>query len=465
LTTYCQDILAFSEQDCEDVLELLIDCSEINPGGGPGGGSPIGGNPGGGSSGTNTGNNGGHGGGGSGSSNSGSGPSNFDPYAWLTPGSIGYYAAIFQLGVPINIFVEKVGGLPEGLTPALLLKLKQIADACQLTPEQVTWLGSHPYFIEAIQNELVEQDFDTILIAALRDVLDARIATPAVQEIGWPKMLKLWELQTILQSDIDRIIWLVNNSPRINKISDFVNEHSQTANHRNLAKSISIGYIDMLASGEPEVNEMINDIENLAVGDPMWDFLIEQIAELLEDALIDIIPGGTLVTLGPEAIEQFNNGDFLGGLWTSATIVLDEAGTFIPVAKVVSLGISLGEKAAKLGKFYDVMKRVYTLGDDVAYKVYHVLRNKLDKLYSKIEWTGNGAKIAGGEDPLEFWDDFVNIFGATVLPTPPPPAPQDEIRATFGSGQFEMRFYPSSTSSGQPTIVIKKGGYEFKMRF
>lgn len=103
----------------------------------------------------------------------------------------------------------------------------------------------------------------------------------------------------------------------------------------------------------------------------------------------------------------------------------------------------------------------------MAYKIYQVLRNRLGGLYTKMKWTGNGAKITGAGDPLDIWDDFMEAFKATVQPTDPPPAPQDQIKATFniGGNEFEIRFYPSSTSSGEPTIAIKKGNFEFKMRF
>jgi hypothetical protein len=267
------------------------------------------------------------------------------------------------------------------------------------------------------------------------------------------------------QLNATQLNWVVNGSGQIGKCLSFIQSHNSTPNDTNLAAAIVVSYIEMLASGTVEVQQFFQDAQSNSISNPVWDIIIEQLELALKDALIDIIPGGTIITLGPAAIEQFKSGDYLGALWTTAEIALDEAGTFVPIAKVASFGVSLGKKATSLMKFYDVMKKVYTLGDDAAYRVYQVLRNKIDDLYAKIEWTGNGAKV-NGLGPLEVWDDLVEIFEID---------PDDitsgnngnEIKAEFnlGGNSYTMRFYLESTSSGEPTIAIKKGSFEFKMRF
>lgn len=115
---------------------------------------------------------------------------------------------------------------------------------------------------------------------------------------------------------------------------------------------------------------------------------------------------------------------------------------------------------------YHVINKAEKLGADVAYKIYQVLRNRLGGLYTKMKWTGNGAKITGAGDPLDIWDDFIHTFNAKLIPPTANSLP-GEINYQFdlGGNRFYMRYYPSSSSSGEPTIAIVKGSFEFKLRF
>jgi hypothetical protein len=267
------------------------------------------------------------------------------------------------------------------------------------------------------------------------------------------------------QFNAAQLNWLVSNSGRIGECLSFLQSHNANQHDANLAAAVVVSYIQMLSSGSVEVQQFFQDAQSNSISNPVWDIIIEQLELALKDALIDIIPGGTIITLGPAAIDQLKSGDYLGAIWTAAEIALDEAGTFVPIAKVASFGVSLGKKATSLMKFYDVMKKVYTLGDDVAYRVYQVLRNKIDDLYAKIEWTGNGAKV-NGLGPLDVWDDLVEAF--EIDPDNISSGNNgNEITAEFnlGGNNYTMRFYLESTSSGEPTIAIKKGSFEFKMRF
>jgi hypothetical protein len=113
---------------------------------------------------------------------------------------------------------------------------------------------------------------------------------------------------------------------------------------------------------------------------------------------------------------------------------------------------------------YHVINKAEKLGD-VAYKIYQVLRNRLGGLYTKMKWGGksNGAKITGAGDPLDVWDDFL----AAVNPYEISGGNGNEIVAKFriGGNEFILKFYPVSSSDGTPTISVRKGNFEFKMRF
>jgi len=87
-----------------------------------------------------------------------------------------------------------------------------------------------------------------------------------------------------------------------------------------------------------------------------------------------------------------------------------------------------------------------------------------------MKWGGNtdGAKITGVGDPLDVFSDLIYAFNAEII-NPNFNTPPGEINYKFflGGNEYRIKYYPSSTSSGEPTISIKKGnnGPTFKMRF
>lgn len=269
----------------------------------------------------------------------------------------------------------------------------------------------------------------------------------------------LLTLITTLGLSSDQVAWLCENGNVITELDGFIDSHSATASEKNTAHAVSLAYLSLKMNPDANVQQMLNDISSQSIGNPLLEILGEQIADLVADVLIDIIPGGTLITMGPQALQQFQDGDILGGLWTVVQVALDEGSAFIPVAKIGNVAINLANNAVKLSRFYDVMKKAYTLGDDVAYRVYQVLRNKIDDIYSKVSWTGNGAKVEGVGDPLDFFDELTSLFPGGTLSG----GNGNELVYTFSN--ITIKFYPSSTSSGEPTISIKKGSYEFKLRF
>jgi hypothetical protein len=438
-TTVCYTIYVLTGEGTEDrTIECRTyrSCVPSAPGSGDGGGGSGGGLGGSGS-----------GNGGSGSSGGGTGGGG------ISPGFYQFWQDCQRMGEP-----DQPQAL-SGEAATTCEKLMLLNDLGLFSLEQMEVLRNNTRLLNAIIQYLAQHPNDPFAQQIAAMVTEA-VRTVQITEAQGQQIIQLAGHLNLTPAQVG---WLIFNANVALELNVFLSNHSQDYNKSNVAKAVSISYLNLLMSNAPEVNQMMNDIKNLDVADPVWDFLIEQIGIVLQDALVDIIPGGTLVTVGPQAIQQFKDGDWLGGLWTTITIVLDEAAIVLAPAKILNLGISLGEKAIKLSKFYDVMKKVYTLGDDAAYKVYQVLKNRIDKLYSKIQWASNGAKVTGGGNPLDFWDDFVEVFQPYEITG----GNGNEIRAKFilGGHQFEMRFYPASASSGEPTIVIQKGSFEFKMRF
>lgn len=263
--------------------------------------------------------------------------------------------------------------------------------------------------------------------------------------------------------------WLIQNQARTLEIKTFLNTHNQTANKANTAKVVALAYLQLRMSTDADVQTMMSDIANQTISsnDPLWDIVIEQIGAIAQELLVDIIPGGTLVTVGPQALQQFEQGDWMGGMWTTLEIVLDETSRFIPPAKVINLGISLADKAYKLSKFYDVMKKVYTLGDDVAYKVYQVFRNRLGSLYSKVEWVSNAVGVqVSGADPFEIWDDIENIFPNATILTPAELATYEiaGIRLT-NQTKITMKYGGNTNPNGYSLEFKTNQGFILKFRF
>ncbi len=216
------------------------------------------------------------------------------------------------------------------------------------------------------------------------------------------------------------IYFLIDNVNRIFENAGFIALHSDTENNLNLARMISKSYVKMLASDDAFGNEMIEDMQlgSIDFDDPVWEILGEQIEILLKEVLIDQIPGGILVTVGPLAIQQFKDGDWLGGLWTTLDIVLNEADAFIPWAKIPSIANSLYEKSVLLKKVYKVMKEAKNLGSEFVVKFYETLRTRFGvlEIRNRLEWLGypHGAKLDGVSSQT-FFQDLKNTFGSVQV--------------------------------------------------
>ncbi len=300
---------------------------------------------------------------------------------------------------------------------------------------------------------------------------------PAGLTLAGVKMLV--DIQSICQfssAEKHMMDWLQNNSAYIPEIHAFLmnhnvppppqtpgNEYVPGSNDKLVAVAVTKAYIQMRQNNTLEMKAYLDDIKQTLVGDPLMDMVLEQLTEALKALLLDLIPGGTFVTNIPVIKQHFEQGDIMEGLWACVTTMLDEGQRALPFLKAVNLTVGIVHIGEKMSDFYQVIKKAEKLGGDAAFKIYQVLRNRLDGLYTKMKWTGNGAKITGAGDPLDIWDDFL----VAVNPYEMSGGNGNEIIAKFriGGNEFILKFYPVSSSDGTPTISVKKGDFEFKMRF
>ncbi len=351
-------------------------------------------------------------GGGGGSSGGGGGT----PGDSLNINSYPIYWLAFTGGLPISFFEEHTNELPAGFDLATFIQLNEIVQICKFTNAE---------------KELIQVMTDNPeLVPAIHAFLSSHNINPPTED----------------------------NDPPL--------PHS---NDKVVAVAVAKAYLTMLQQNNSAVVELISDIEGVPVGDPLMDMIVEQLAEALKAVLIDLLPGGTLVTSAPIIKQHFEQGNILEGLWECVVTALDEGGRVLPLVKAANLTIGIVNIADKMGDFYKVLKKAKNLGDDVVYRLYQVLKNKLDVVYTKVKWINNtqGARISDAGDPLDFWDELISIFG--VNPDNIHCGNGNELVATFilGGNSFTMKFYPASTSPPNcPTISIQKGnGLPFKMRF
>lgn len=338
---------------------------------------------------------------------------NFIKYL-IETGQLNFYGA-FHLGVPVHIFVYYGGQIPPGLDVQEYTQLVQLHELCQFNEAQFNWVSQHASLIPYMTTLLAQHGNAPAWIDALKDVIDARIG--GTNLFSWANMAKLVELQVKLELSEAELRWLIENQTFIDELLEFNISHSQDENSENIAVAVSHAYLNIKMDPDADLQEFIDDFDNWSTGDPLWDIILEQLEISLEEALIDIIPGGTAVTLGPQAIEHFQNEEWLKGMWTIIEITLDESSSFLPIAKAGKLSLNLYNQAKLLKKVYKVFKEAKQVGDDFVLKLYSTLRTKMgvSEIKNKFQWLGgsDGAKL-DGESAHGFFEVLKSTFGATL---------------------------------------------------
>jgi len=281
--------------------------------------------------------------------------------------------------------------------------------------------------------------------------------------------------------------WVVNSSTRrkiqnqlsqrpeeLSRVTAFLDQHdTPDVNERNLSLVIASAYADLMS--DSELNSIVDGagVSNLDMGevgnpgDPIWDFMKAALLESLKEALIDLIPGATLATLGPELFDDLQSGNWLDAMFNAANILIDEADVLFPAAKVCSAAATLFVTGKQLKTAFDAFKKAKSLGEAFLLKLYNIFTVRLgwsasdirDKFQS-IE--GIGAKIEGfiGNDFYQkLKDEFdAEITGILDLPSPPNSGlPFWKIQELPAGNAIYMIAYPVS-SQGYFSIKLYTGG-------
>ena len=259
----------------------------------------------------------------------------------------------------------------------------------------------------------------------------------------------------------DNESFLKSNPNEIIKINSFLENHNDgEESEQNLSLAVANAYADIIEDG----------IDLLELGENdnvLFSIMKEQLLILIKELLADFIPGGTLVTLGPELLDNMSSGNWMDAMYNAIDIVLNEADAFFPAAKIASTGLALAINAKHLSKFWKAIDKLKVLGTDVLNKVFQALNSKLgDKIFDSFSWVNqsHGSNLKNIGDPLDFWDELVTIFGGAVTGGNGNELVLSNIP---GLPHITIRFYPASTTPPHcPTISIKNNtGFEFKIRF
>lgn len=207
--------------------------------------------------------------------------------------------------------------------------------------------------------------------------------------------------------------WLLENGTIAQEIADLLENHQ----HDNISKTASITYLNLVRQNDAEINEFIEDFNALEISDPLWTILKELLAdaftELLQEQLADLIPGGSIVTIGPLLLDNLQQGNMLDALYNLVDIVLNEADIILPWAKVASLGIAVYDKYKLLTKVYKGFKQLKSAGQESVMKLYDNLKQHLGgpgAILRKWKWDGGQQSILEGVNREQFFEDLKNRF-------------------------------------------------------
>jgi len=228
------------------------------------------------------------------------------------------------------------------------------------------------------------------------------------------------------------------------------------------ASTIAIISTDYLISlDDPEINEFIAELGDYSPSDPYFQFIIEQLKLLLIEVIRDFIPGASTLTLGPEALNLFNQGKWLEALSLTFEIILNEADIFLGPGKVLTSGIELGIGISKIYKRVPALKNLAELGDLYFDRIINTMKKVVgDDFLKKIKKVdrGGGAHFpdVSAESMMDELKDVLDVEPTMVL--------GEQLYPIFKVGDipFSNKFlyielYPDSKSGFAWTIEISKG--------
>jgi hypothetical protein len=229
----------------------------------------------------------------------------------------------------------------------------------------------------------------------------------------------LLEHQESAQFSEEEINRFLENPELFQEISTFLGQHliaGGSESDKNLAVAIARAYDDIYA----EFGSTMLDLGD-GPSDPMRDIVIEMLLETVKELVADLIPGGTLATIGPELFANLQGGQWMDAMFNAVDIVLNEADVFFPAAKVTSFAIGAYTTGKALKKAFEAFKEAKKLGEDFLLGLYNVFIEKLGwdagDIRDRFKWKSNdyGAELLN-VDPDDFKQEILDQFGEVIMP-------------------------------------------------
>ncbi|NUO00470.1 MAG: hypothetical protein HUU01_07605, partial [Saprospiraceae bacterium] len=298
----------------------------------------------------------------------------------------------------------------------LCVGLNALVSTITVDGTDLSFLLNHPEILTSLQAFIESGVATTADMAAMNRFLN--LWKEGKISMAWREFLALYRLVfgeigpelglTVLEKE-----WLLDNGTIAQEIADLLENHQ----HDNISKTASITYLNLVRQNDAEINEFIEDFNALEISDPLWTILKELLAdaftELLQEQLADLIPGGSIVTIGPLLLDNLQQGNMLDALYNLVDIVLNEADIILPWAKVASLGIAVYDKYKLLTKVYKGFKQLKSAGQESVMKLYDNLKQHLGgpgAILRKWKWDGGQQSILEGVNREQFFEDLKNRF-------------------------------------------------------
>lgn len=332
------------------------------------------------------------------------------------------------------------------------------------------WLNSVIFsWSISIYEHLEENGFNSDEVDHVNQVLD--FITTHNEEVQFSK------------EEINRFL---ENPELFQEISTFLSQHlvaGGSESDKNLAVAIARAYDDIYA----EFGSTTLDLGD-GPSDPIRDIVIDMLLETVKELVADFVPGGTLATIGPELFNNLQGGQWMDAMYNAVDIVLNEADTLFPAAKMGSFALGAYVKGKHLKKAFKAFNEAKSLGQDFLFGLYRTFREKLNLGVSTIrdnfQWIGKkngvdqGAKFDGisASECLDKLKQEFNVTGHVfinpqqntyVYKIAPLPGP--------GNKSIFMEMYPDSNSGYAYTIGFYTGpnnavsaaqlNQSFKIRF
>lgn len=137
-----------------------------------------------------------------------------------------------------------------------------------------------------------------------------------------------------------------------------------------------------------------------------------------------------------------------------------------PVLAPINLTLDGIELTGKATKAWRAIVKMEEFGSEVIEKLLFVISNRAGGVLGKLKWKNNsvGAELSDIDSVNQFWEEFKALFPDITGPYANPSQPLEEVYKILGDS-IQIKYYPVSGTTGDPTLSIKKGNYIFKIRF